>query len=71
VGEHDEVEGNLLVCSVRAGVAGVGLLAVSRSSSEVRVMGGGGPVREGGVGKSGRTSGSRVTHLEPAESGAR
>jgi hypothetical protein len=35
VGEHEEVEGNLLVCSVGAGVAGVGLPAVSRSSREV------------------------------------
>jgi hypothetical protein len=35
VGEHEEVEGNLLVCSVGARVAGVGLPAVSRSSDEV------------------------------------
>jgi hypothetical protein len=65
VGEHEEVERNLLVCSVGAGVAGVGLPAVSRSSAEVRVVGGGGPAREGGVGKSGSTSRSRATHLEP------
>jgi hypothetical protein len=37
------------VCLVGAGVARVGLSAVSRSSGKVRVMGGGGPVREGGV----------------------
>jgi hypothetical protein len=53
------------VCSVGARVAGVGLTVVSRSSSKVRAMGGGGPVREGGVGKSGRTSRSRATRLEP------
>jgi hypothetical protein len=53
------------VCSVGDGVAGVGLPAVSRSSAEVRAMGGGGSVREGGVGKLGRTSRSRATHLEP------
>jgi hypothetical protein len=33
--EHEEVEGNLLVCSVGAGVARVGLPAVSRSSDRV------------------------------------
>jgi hypothetical protein len=53
------------VCSVGAGVAEVGLPTVSRSSGEMRAMGGGGLVREGGVGKSGSTSKSRVTHLEP------
>jgi hypothetical protein len=63
VGEHEEVTGNLLVCLVGAGVAGVGLPAVSRSSVEVRAMCGGGPAREGGVGKSGRTSRSRATRL--------
>jgi hypothetical protein len=46
-------------------VAGVGLPAVIRSSAEVRATGGGGSAREGGVEKSGRTSRSRVTHLEP------
>jgi hypothetical protein len=51
VGEHEEVEGNLLVCLVGAGVAGVGPLAVSRSSAEVRAMGGGSPMREGGWGE--------------------
>jgi hypothetical protein len=65
VGEHEQVEGNLLVWSGGVGVAGVGLPAVSRSSSEMRAVGGGGPVREGGVGKSGRTSRSRATRLEP------
>jgi hypothetical protein len=65
VEEHEEVERNLLMCLVGAGVAGVGLLAVSRSSGEVRAMGGGGPAREGGVGNSGRTSRSRAIHLEP------
>jgi hypothetical protein len=45
VGEHEEVEGNLLVCSVGAGVAGVGLPAVSRSSTEVWAMGGGSQAR--------------------------
>jgi hypothetical protein len=49
VGEHEKVEGNLLVFSVGAGVAGVGLLVVSRSSGEVRAMGGGGPAREDSV----------------------
>jgi hypothetical protein len=39
-------------------------LAVSRSSGEMRAVGGGGPSREGGVGKLGRTSRSRATHLE-------
>jgi hypothetical protein len=65
VGEHEEIEGNLLVCLVEAGVAGVGLPAVSRSSAEVRAMGGGSPAREGGVGKSRRISRSRATRLEP------
>jgi hypothetical protein len=65
VGEHEEVEGNLLVCLVGAGVAGAGLSAVSRSSAEVQATGGGSPAREGGMGKSGRTSRSRATHLEP------
>jgi hypothetical protein len=36
------------MCSVGAGVAGVELLAVSRSTSEMRTVGGGGPAREGG-----------------------
>jgi hypothetical protein len=31
----------------------------------VQAVGSGGPAREGGVGKSGSTSRSRVTHLEP------
>jgi hypothetical protein len=53
------------VGSVGAGVAGVGLPALSRSSGEVRAVGGGGPVREGGVGKLGSTSRSRATRLEP------
>jgi hypothetical protein len=57
VGEHEEVERNLLVCSVGAGVDGGGLLAVSRSSDEVRAVVGGGPARKGGVGKSGSTAG--------------
>jgi hypothetical protein len=65
VGDHEEVKGNLLVCSVGAGVAGVGLSAVSRSSSKMRVVGGGGLAREGGLGKLGRTSRSRATLLEP------
>jgi hypothetical protein len=65
VGEQEEVEGNLLVCSVGAGVAGVRLPAVSRSSSEMRTVDDGGPVREGGVRKSRSTSRSRVTRLEP------
>jgi hypothetical protein len=65
VGVHEEVEGNLLVCSVGAGVAGVGLPALSRNFGEIWAVGGGGPVREGGVGRSGSTSRSRVTHLEP------
>jgi hypothetical protein len=65
VGEHEEVEGNLLVCLVGAGVAGVGLSAVSRSSCEVLAVGGGGPAREGSMGKSGSTNRSRVTRLEP------
>jgi hypothetical protein len=38
---------------------------VSRSSAEVRAMGGGSPMREGGLWKSGRTGWSRVTRLEP------
>jgi hypothetical protein len=45
VGLLEEVEGNLLVCSVGAGVAGVGLPAVSRSSTEVWAMGGGSQAR--------------------------
>jgi hypothetical protein len=57
VGQHEEVEGNLLVCSVGAGVAGVGLLAVSRSFAEVRAMGGRGPAREGGLGSLGEPAG--------------
>jgi hypothetical protein len=65
VGEHEEVEGNLLVCSVGAGVAEVGLPMVSRSSGEVRTVGSGGSAREGSVGKSGSTSRSRATRLEP------
>jgi hypothetical protein len=65
VGEHEEVEGNLLVCSIGAGVAGVGLLAVSRSSVEVRAMGGGSPAREGGVGKLESTYRLRAARLEP------
>jgi hypothetical protein len=65
VGEHEEVEGNLLVCSVGAGVAGFELPAVSRSSGVMWVLGGGGPVRGSSVGKLGSTSRSRVTHLEP------
>jgi hypothetical protein len=48
-----------------AGVAGVGLPPVSRSSGEVRPMSGGAPAREGGMGKSGRTSRSKATRLEP------
>jgi hypothetical protein len=46
-------------------VAGVGLPAVSRSSGEVRTVGGGGPVREDGVGRSESTSKSRATYTEP------
>jgi hypothetical protein len=65
VGEHKEVEGNLLVFSVGAGVAGFGLPAVSRSSSMMRALGGGGSAWEGGVGKSGSTSRSRETCLVP------
>jgi hypothetical protein len=53
------------VSSVGAGVVGVGLPAVSRSSTEVRAMGGGGSAWEDGVGKPGRTSRSRATCLEP------
>jgi hypothetical protein len=63
--EHEEVEGNLLVFSVRAGVAGVWLPAASRSSGVMRVVGGGGPARERGVGKSWSTSRSRASCLEP------
>jgi hypothetical protein len=37
---------------------------MSRTSGEMRMVGGGGPVREGGVGKSGRTNKSTATHLE-------
>jgi hypothetical protein len=65
VEEHEEVEGNLLVCSVGAGVAGVGMPAVSGSSGMVRALGGGGPAREGSMGKSGRTSRSKASRLEP------
>jgi hypothetical protein len=65
VGEHEEVEGNLLVCSVGARVAGVGRPEVSKSSGEVWAVGCGGPAREGGMGKLGSTSRLRVTHLEP------
>jgi hypothetical protein len=65
VEEHEEVEGNLLVRSVGARVARVRLRTVSRSSIEVRVMGSGGLAREGSMGKSGRTSRSRATCLEP------
>jgi hypothetical protein len=65
VGEDEEVEANHLVCSVGAGVAGGGLLTVSRSSDEVWAVGGGGPAREGGMRKLGSTSRSRATHLEP------
>jgi hypothetical protein len=65
VGEHEEVEGSLLVCSVGAGVARVGLPPVSTSCGKVRAVGGGGPAREGGVGKLGSTSRSRATCLEP------
>jgi hypothetical protein len=57
VGEHEEVEGNVLVCPVGAGVAGVGLPALSRSSGEMWAMGGGGPAREGGVGSRGVPAG--------------
>jgi hypothetical protein len=53
------------VCLVGAGVVGLGLPAVSRSSAEVRAMGGSSPTREDDVGKSGRTSRSWTTHLEP------
>jgi hypothetical protein len=53
------------VCLVGAGVVGVGPPAVSRSSVEVRATGGGRPMREGGMDKSGRTSRSRATRLEP------
>jgi hypothetical protein len=40
-----------------AGVAGVGLPALSRSSGEVRAMGGGGPVREVAWGSRGEPAG--------------
>jgi hypothetical protein len=53
VGKHEEVQMNLLVCSVGAGVAGGGLPAVSRSSGEVRAVGGHALVREDGMGRSG------------------
>jgi hypothetical protein len=53
------------VGSVGAGVARVGLSAVSRRSSEVPAVGSGGPTREGSVGKSGSTSSLRATRLEP------
>jgi hypothetical protein len=65
VGQQEEVEGNLLVCSVGAEVAEVRLAAASGSSGKVRVVGRNGPAREGGLGKSGRTSRSRATRLEP------
>jgi hypothetical protein len=65
MGKHEEVETNMLVCSVGAGVVGVGLPAVSMSSDELRVVGGCGPAREGGMGKSRSTSRSRATRLEP------
>jgi hypothetical protein len=77
VGEHEEVEGNLLVCSVGARMAGVGLPACEQ---ELRRDAGNGWqwYGEGGsVGKPGRTSRSRATHLclglgrGGAESGAR
>jgi hypothetical protein len=64
VGEHEEVERNLLICSVGARVARFGLPTVSRSSSVMRALRGGGSVREGGVGKSGSTSRVRATCLE-------
>jgi hypothetical protein len=53
------------VGSVGAGVAGVGLPAVSRSSGVMRVVGGGGLAREGSMGKLGSTSRSRAICLEP------
>jgi hypothetical protein len=66
VGEHEEVEGNLLVCSVGAGWPELGCLpGVSWSSGEVLAVAGGGLAREGGMGKSGSTSRSRATCLEP------
>jgi hypothetical protein len=57
VGEHEEVEENLSLCSVGARVAGVGLPAVSRSSGEVRAMGGGGSTREAAWGSRGEPAG--------------
>jgi hypothetical protein len=45
------------MASVGAGVAGVGLPAVSRSSGKVRAASGGGPAREG-VGRSGSFRGA-------------
>jgi hypothetical protein len=48
VGEHEEVEGNLWVCSVGAGAAGVVLPAMGRSSSEMRAVGCGGLARHPG-----------------------
>jgi hypothetical protein len=65
VREHEKVERNLQVGSVGARVAKFRLPAVSRSSGVVRVIGGGGPVREGSMGKSGSTSSLRATCLEP------
>jgi hypothetical protein len=53
------------VCSFGARVAGVGLSAVSRSSTALWATDSGSPAREGGMGKSGRTSRSRATRLEP------
>jgi hypothetical protein len=64
VGEHEEVEGNLWVCLVGVGAAGVVLPAVSRSSHKMRAVDHGGTAREGSMGKLGRTSRSRVIHLE-------
>jgi hypothetical protein len=64
VGEHEEVKGNLLVCSVGARVARVLLPALSRSSGEMWAIGGHGSVRKGGMGKLGRTSRLRGTCLE-------
>jgi hypothetical protein len=46
------------MASVGAGVARVGLPAVRRSSGEVRAVGGGGLVRETGVGRSGSFKGA-------------
>jgi hypothetical protein len=53
------------VGSVGAGVAGIGLPTVIRSSGEGRTEDDGGPARKGSVGKSGSTSRSRATRLEP------